>query len=155
MSEFKTFGYSVGEGKLHEEIIYTAALVYNIIHGEISTFLRQYDLTTGKLNVLLVIRHQGGEEGISQVDVSKHLIVTPSNMTKMIDKLEKDGMVVRLALEGDRRVNILRITKMGADLLDKVWPTYNELLKKQVASLNKEKQQKLSGLLTEWFNGVR
>lgn len=152
--DLKTFGISAGEGRYHEEIIYCLALLYNIVNADIANYLKKYDLTIGKLNILIAVKHHGKEEGIPQVRVSKHLIVTPSNMTKMIDKLEKDELVVRLALQGDRRVNIIKITRKGSDLLDSIWEGYNQILKSSISCLPQEKQKQLSGLLTEWFEKV-
>ena len=150
----ETFGISKGEGKYHEEIIYSMALLYNIVNADIANYLKEYDLTIGKLNILVAVKHHGKDEGIPQVGVSKHLIVTPSNMTKMIDKLEKDKLVVRSALQGDRRVNIIKITKKGSDLLDLIWEGYNQILKNSISCMNQDKQKQLSGLLTEWFEKV-
>ena len=76
-------------------------------------------------------------------------------MTKMIDKLEKEEMVIRGALEGDRRVNIVKITKKGSDLLDSVWEGYNTQLKEQIHCLSKDKQKQLATLLVEWFEKIQ
>lgn len=155
MTDLKTFGIDKEAGKLHEEIIYSLALIFNIVDNRITNYLKDYSLTTGKLNILIAVKHQGGEKGIPQVQISKHLIVTPSNMTKMIDKLEKEGMVTRSALEGDRRVNIVNITKKGSDLLDSVWEGYNSQLKEQINYLPKDKQKQLASLLVEWFEKIQ
>jgi len=155
MADLSTFGVSKGNDNYHEEIIYSIALLYNIVGGDIANYLKEYDLTIGKLNILIAIKHHGGEEGIRQVEVSKHLIVTPSNMTKMIDKLEADTLVTRSALEGDRRVNIVKITKKGSDLLDSLWEGYTEKLKNATKYLNAGKQKQLAELLTEWFEKIQ
>ena len=151
MKELQTFGVYKGKGEHHEEAIYSLALLYNLISSDISNYLKKHKLTIGKLNVLIAIKHHGGETGIPQVEVSKHLIVTPSNMTNMVDKLEKSGLVKRFPLEGDRRVNMTRITKKGIDLLDKLWPEYNEVLRQQMKGLSKDHQKAIAGLLIEWF----
>ena len=155
MVDLSTFGVSKGEGKYHEEIIYSLALLYNIVSSDIANYLKKHDLTIGKLNILIAIKHHGGAEGIRQVEVSKHLIVTPSNMTKMIDKLEADQFVVRSALKGDRRVNIVKITKKGSHLLDSLWDGYNDRLKNTINCLNRDKQKQLGQLLMEWFDKIQ
>jgi len=155
MVDLSIFGVSNGEGKHHEEIIYSLALIYNIISDKTEHYLKNYDLSLGKMNILIAVKHHGGKEGIRQVEISKHLIVTPSNMTKMIDKLEEGRLVERLALKGDRRVNIVRITKKGSDLLDSLWGGYNETLKGFLAGLGKERQKQLSGLLVDWFEKLQ
>lgn len=151
MTSLKTFGVEEGKGKHHEEAIYSLALVYNVITNEMTSYLDQYDLTPGKFNILMIIKHQGGQEGIPQVEISKRLIVTPSNMTKLIDKLEKDGLVTRSALEGDRRVNIMKITSKGSKLLDEAWPGYAQRLKGLISGLNQSQQKDVSELLKAWL----
>ena len=142
----------VKSGKYYEEAIYSLVLIYNIFDDEISRFLKPFNLTPGKFNILLVTKHQGKDQGISQVDISKRLIVTPSNMTKMLVKLGKDGFIERLALEGDRRVNLIRITKKGSHVLDQVWSGYNAKLESFVARLSTDTQKRLAELLGIWLS---
>src|SRR3989338_2671260 len=97
MANLETFGVIKGAGRWHEEIIYSLALLYNIVSSAVEHYLKAHDLTIGKLNILIAIKHHGGDKGIRQVQISNHLIVTPSNMTKMLDKLEKDKLVARSA----------------------------------------------------------
>jgi len=85
------------------------------------------------------------------VEVSKHLIVTPSNMTKLIDKLEGEGFVVRSACEGDRRVNVVKVTKKAEELLDRLWGLYIEKLHKFMEPLSKKEQDALAALLVKWL----
>jgi len=155
MTDLSKFGVYKVAGRYHEEIIYSLALLYNVISSDISSFLKKHNLSMGKLNILIAIKHHGGNKGIRQVKVSQHLIVTPSNMTKMIDKLEKEDFVTRSALKGDRRVNIVKITKKGSRLLDSVWEGYNEKLKEAISCLNLDKQKKLASLLVEWFDRIQ
>lgn len=150
--DLKSFGIKVGEGKYHEEAIYSIGLLYNLLSAQIENYLQTYNLTAGKLNVLVAIRHQGGEDGISQVEISKHLIVSPANMTKLLDKLQNEGLVTRGAQEGDRRVNIIRVTAKGAKLLDQLWPGYLKVLEGLTFKLNHKDQQALSSLLIKWIN---
>jgi len=155
MSELQLFGVDVGKGRHYEEIIYSSALIYNVINNQISAYLKQFDLTPGKFNILMVIKHQGGKDGISQVDISKHLIVTASNMTKMLDKLEREEFVTRHALKGDRRVNVIRITHKGSQLLDRAWIGYDKLLKEAMSPLETKKQKQLSRLLQELLEKIK
>lgn len=155
MVDLRTFGVAKGEGRYHEEIVYSIALLYSKMNNEITNFLKVYHLTPGKLNILITIKHKGGPEGIRQVDISKHLIVTASNMTKMIDKLEKERLVSRFAQPGDRRVRIIKISKKGSELLDTIWQGYNAQLKEVVCLLGKKDQEQLAGYLTRWLEKVK
>lgn len=145
------YGIIADGQKMHEELIYTTALIYNLLNSEIATYLAPHDMTPGKLNVLVAIKHHGGKDGLPQVQISRHLIVTKSNMTKHLDKLEKEGLITRSARPGDRRVKIVRITAKAERLLDSIWEDYNAHLKQLTGKLNRNKQKQLANLLVDWF----
>ena len=151
MQEINPFGLEERKDKYNEQAVYSIALLYNVINARISSFLSRYRLTPGKFNILMVIKHKGGQKGIKQVDVSKSLIVTPSNMTKLIDKLEKDKLVARFALEGDRRVNMIKITDKGSKLLDSLWENYCLQMEGIVVGITKIEQKQTAALLSLWL----
>ncbi|MCK5581308.1 MAG: MarR family transcriptional regulator [Candidatus Omnitrophica bacterium] len=154
MDKLKTYGIVQGRGKHYEEALYSLALLYNICNTKMSAYLKKHNLTVGKFNILVAIKTHGGEEGISQVEISKHLIVTPSNMTKLIDKLEKDKLVTRSALEGDRRVNIIKVTATAANMLDKMWDEYSKELEGLMGKLSKKDQEIISSNLVKWLSAI-
>ncbi len=155
MKALEALGIEPGKGKYHEEVIYSLALIYSCLDDALSAYLDPHRLSLGKFNILMVIKHRGRQEWIPQVEISKHLIVTPSNMTKLLDKLEKAQLVTRSALAGDRRVNIIRITRKGSELLDKVWPGYTKLLKDLMEGLKLPQQKELAQLLTAWIDRLK
>lgn len=149
MNYFETFGINVGKGKHHEETIYSIVLAFNLLNNEMTAYLKDFNLTPAQFNVLMVIRHQGSKDGMSQVEISKKLIVTPSNMTRLLDKLEKEKLVQRASQLGDRRVNIVQVTEKASKLLDTVWPGYNEKLKDLANHLGPSEQEMVSKILVK------
>lgn len=147
----KAFGVSKGQKKYYEEAVYSLTLIHNVLNKNISAQHALYNLTPGKFNILMVIKHIGGEKGIKQVDISKNLILTPSNITKLISKLEKEKLVTRSAPEGDRRVNIVTITPEGAKLVDAASAGSVAELKKIAGKLSEKKLRIISSLLMEWL----
>jgi Transcriptional regulators len=143
MSIFRELGVREGKDRINEEVVYNIARAYTTIENSITHFLSPYNLSPAKFNILLAAKHSGKEKGISQHTISKILLVTTSNITRMIDKLEKDAYVERIEQKGDRRVNLIRITKKGSDLLDAIWPHYKERVDKSIGSIlsNPEKVQ--------------
>jgi DNA-binding MarR family transcriptional regulator len=120
-----------------------------------SGFLTRYNLSPAKFNILLMVRHVGGEKGIAQNELSRLLLVTTSNMTRMIDKIEKDGFAGRLSQKGDRRINLIKITKEGADLLDAIWPHYKKKVDDLIGStFSKSEKQKINGLLERLIKNI-
>ena len=58
----------------------------------------------------MIIKHLGQQNGIQQNEISKRLLVTPSNITKLLDKLEKENMITRNSKTNDKRVKLIKIT---------------------------------------------
>ncbi len=150
MEYLKSFGIDTGDPQ--EEAFYGLVLVYNILFDRVSDYLQDWRLTPAQFNILMVVDKHGKEKGISQVDISKKLIVTPSNTTRLLEKMETEQLIVRSALQGDRRVNLVRVTPKGSSLLDKVWPGYKKTLQEAVEVLNGEDQKQAASLLLRWLN---
>ncbi len=152
MDYFKTYKIEVGKGKHKEEMVYGVALVYNLINRKVSAYLYPFNLSVAKFNVLMAIKHVGGKEGISQVDIGNRLIVSASNLTRILDKLERGGLIIRSSREGDRRVNVVMVTKEASDLLDKIWPGYVQIIEKLGDKLEIHEQKVAADLLIKWFD---
>lgn len=151
MNIFHELGVREGKNRMNEEVIYNIARAYSIIDNFISKFLETYNLSPAKFNILLMVKHVGKDKGIPQQGISKLLLVTTSNMTRMIDKLEKNEYVERIHQEGDRRVNLIRITKKGSDLLNAIWPHYKEKVDRLIESqFGKSEKGQLNKLLEKF-----
>lgn len=74
---------------------------------------RQFSLTAPQSGVLRSLSRSGP---VSSADLSRELCVTPSNITGIIDRLEKKGLVQRTRKEGDRRVSLIQLTEAGEHL---------------------------------------
>ena len=151
MNIFHELGLREGKDRMNEEVIYNVARAYTIIDNFIGKFLDTYNLGPAKFNILLMVKHVGKDKGISQQEISKLLLVTTSNMTRMIDKLEKDEYVERIDQEGDRRVNLIRITRKGSDLLNAIWPHYKEKIDSLIgSSFSKSEKNQLNKMLEKF-----
>jgi len=150
MELLKHFGIDTGKNKFHEAAVYGLACVYSLIEKEISNCLRPFNLTPAKFNAMMVIKHIGKDKGLSQVEIGRYLIVTASNMTRLLDRLDKEGFIERLNQKGDRRVNLIKISKKGSDILDKVWPGYYRKITETANLLHKEELRQTAKLIIRW-----
>lgn len=139
------------EGNPHHEAFYGVVCIYALLERRISEFLKTYDLSPVKFNTLMLVKHKGGKEGLSQNEISQHLIVSPSNITRLLDRLTKDGLIERCAHASDRRVNLIKITKKASQILDKAWPSYSQSVKDMTALLPAQEVKNMSKLLLKWF----
>jgi len=152
MKNFERFKLHADTDQFVQASIYGMYSVYSMIEKNIGTYLKQYNLSSSKFNIMMVIKHEGGEKGISQIDIGKKLIVTASNMTKQIDKLINEDLVERFSQEGDRRINLIKVTKKGSDLLDIIWPGYIEKISNIANKLDIKEKSSLTQILIKWFN---
>jgi DNA-binding MarR family transcriptional regulator len=155
MDDLQAFGIQAGQGRHYEEAFYGLALVYTVLFDRMAKYLDSYGLTPAKLNALVVIRHQGGEAGLSQREIGARLLVTASNMTRILDKLEREKLIERTARSGDRRVKVIRVSKRGSELLDQAWPGYLKTMKGLMEKLSRAEQKTLAGLMFRWFRDLK
>ena len=154
MSILRDLGIREGGNKLKEEFLYTLASSYILCEKEISNALAPYGLSSVKMNALLVIKHIGKNKGVSQVAICKKMIVSAGNMTGLIDRLEKQKLVERFVRLGDRRVNLIKITKNGSSLLDRVWPIYKKTVD-QILTLSRTKIVATVDVLSQLRENIR
>lgn len=128
MSIFNDLGVRDGKDRQGEAALYNLAACYNHAERLIAEHLTPHGLTPVKMNALLIIRHVGGPQGLAQNEIGKRMIVTAGNVTRLLDRLEKERLIERVSQAGDRRVKLVRITAKAATLLDQVWPDYKRMV---------------------------
>lgn len=74
-------------------------------------------LESGDIGVLAVI---AGNPGISQNDLAASLVLKKSAVTRVVQRLEKRGLIERRRSETDRRANCLALTHEGSVLAEKL-----------------------------------
>ncbi len=87
-------------------------------------FFERWDLSPSQFNVLNLLR--SNPAGLSQTDLSRQLIMHRSNVTGLVDRLEKRGLVQRKDVAADRRAYSVVLTPAGARLLRDILPRYYE-----------------------------
>jgi MarR family 2-MHQ and catechol resistance regulon transcriptional repressor len=101
------------------QLLRTADSVWNASHA----FFEKWDLGPSQFNVLNLLYQS--PEGLSQMDLSRELIMHRSNVTGLVDRLEKRGLVARK--EGaDRRTYRVVLTRAGREVMQEVLPRYYE-----------------------------
>lgn len=100
------------------ELLRTADTVWNASR----VFFERWDLSPSQFNVLNLLH--SNPTGLSQTDVSRQLIMHRSNLTGLVDRLEKRGLVARREVAADRRAYNVVLTEAGAKLLRDILPGY-------------------------------
>jgi DNA-binding MarR family transcriptional regulator len=135
MNIFRELGIREGADRVNEEVLYNVVRASTRLLAHFDAFLEARGVSVAQFNTLLMIRHVGRREGIAQNALSELLLVSTSNMTRMIDRLEKEGWAERLPRPGDRRVKLVRATQKGTRLLDAIWPRFKEEVDARIGPL--------------------
>jgi len=85
-------------------------------------FFARWDLSPSQFNILNLLKDL--PDGLSQVDLSRQLIMHRSNVTGLVDRLEARGLVQRLETPGDRRSYRVILTAAGNQLIREILPHY-------------------------------
>jgi len=113
--------------KLSSTLRYDALLrllrTANVIWDTSRVFFDQWQLSPSQFNVLNLL--QANPEGISQTELGRQLLTHRSNVTGLVDRLEKRGLVERRAAPQDRRVYRVLLTSAGEKLLRTILPHYH------------------------------
>ncbi|MEW5784506.1 MAG: MarR family transcriptional regulator [Bacillota bacterium] len=100
------------------------------------------------------LRH-AGEEGLPLCQLGEKLLVTRANITGLIDRLEKDGLVIREADVSDRRVIRARLTRQAQNKLDAVLPLHGAFTGMALESLDLPEKEQLLALLQKLQAGLK
>lgn len=71
----------------------------------------EFDTTLPRFDVLAALSRY--EEGLKMSQLSGILRVSNGNVTGIVDRLAKDGLLVRVPVPGDRRAWLVRLTRRG------------------------------------------
>lgn len=64
------------------------------------------------------------DSGLRQYEIGERVLLNKHNLSRLIDRLENDGLVKRQACDIDGRGNIVKITRKGLQLKQAMWPVY-------------------------------
>lgn len=82
-------------------------------------------------DVLLELR-RAGEDGLRPLEIEARLLLAQHNVSRLVDRLEKAGYVLRRAHAADGRGQEIAITPEGRELLARMWPFYRTAISRHV-----------------------
>lgn len=90
--------------------------VTNTLHTKGTQALEQFGVTTQQWSVMGALSRPQAAEGMSVNDLSRFLLVSRQNLTGVLTRLERDGIIKKHTGAEDRRSRKVRLTKAGNEL---------------------------------------
>jgi DNA-binding MarR family transcriptional regulator len=113
---------------------------------QVLELMKPFGVTPNQYNVLRILRG-AGNQGLCRYEVSERLIAPDPDVTRLLDRLEKQGLVTRERDDHNRRLVKARITEKGLHLIDEMERPLNQLHASQFAHLDGLEIERLIDLL--------
>lgn len=126
--------------------------IYVLLDDGDRRVLRAFNLSPSQFAVLLLL---DGEAGWRLTDLSERLLVDKSTITRIVDRLERAGLVRREADPDDRRVQRVALTGQGRETRDRARAAHERSIERRMGALDTDEQRQLLALLTRLRDGLQ
>ena len=116
-------------------------------------FLAKHGLSQGRFAILMYLNRQP-DTPVNQTHLAEAYGVTKATITGLIDGLERDGMVERLADPADRRACLVRLTAASRKFLDEFLPAHFRGVSELMVGLDAAERTELIRLVGKIRNGI-
>ena len=138
------------------EVIVRLLRTYGAVAEQLGKHLEEFGLTQPQFNVLMLL-FSANQHRLPMRDIAEGLHVTRFNVTKLIDRMERDAVVKRTPATEDRRVIFVEMTEEGLTKLRRCLRLHWRRIDAMVSGLSVLEQDqllallaKLSGAVTRW-----
>jgi DNA-binding MarR family transcriptional regulator len=107
--------------------------------------LKTEDLSSTQYNVLRILR--GAREALPCGEIASRMITRDPDVTRLLDRMEKRGLISRNREEKDRRTVLARITPTGLKVLARLDEPIQSAHRKQLGHLGRERLRELTDLM--------
>lgn len=109
-----------------EEAMLNLMVAADHVRDRLDRVCAAFSITHGQYNVLRILRGIY-PEGHPRCEIAARLVEKAPDVTRLVDRLETQGLVARDRSEQDRRLSMTRITKEGLKVLDAMEPALREI----------------------------
>lgn len=121
--------------------------ITNRVHRASSECLRERDRELSRAQ-FDVIAHLGVAEGMQQHELAQRLLVTQGNVTQLLDKMEKRGLLQR---HSEGRCNRLSLTEEGRALFDTVVPAIEDVVAQHLPACQRKSRKNCYDCSRSWI----
>jgi len=136
-----------------QEAMLNVLVTYPWIMGELAAAMGAHDLTPAQYNVLRILRGAHPAR-VPCSYIGERLLDRTPDVTRLLDRLQRAGLVERQRAEHDRRVVEVAITEAGLDRLSEMNAPVAEAVGALMGGLSAEEQAQLSALLEKLRAGA-
>jgi DNA-binding MarR family transcriptional regulator len=134
---------------LTESVGFALVKARNLIVTEMDAAMKDLDISGQQMGIMLMLKQKLAS---TPFELSKMLGIDTGLMTRMLDKLEGKGLLVRERDEEDRRVVNLSLTKAGVTVAEQIPEIAPDVLNARLKGFTKAEVNELRRLLRKFVN---
>jgi DNA-binding MarR family transcriptional regulator len=133
-------------GSCPEEVTHLEMLrTMEALSHRFAQVLKTEDLSSTQYNVLRILR--GASEGLPCGEIGNRMVTRDSDITRLLDRLERRALITRCRESKDRRTVWTRITPSGLELLARLDKPMRAAHRERMGHLGRERLSQLADLL--------
>ena len=105
----------------------------------------EHGSSEAQFNLLLILKNS--DSPVTQKELSERLLVDKSNITGLIDRIERQGLILRNNVPGDRRSYHITLTDAGRERIDELKELYMDVVREVMANFSDCEQDALIELM--------
>lgn len=113
---------------------------YTRIQTELQTAFKEADLPPAEWFDVLNELKRVSSGALRPVELQERLLVSQPNMSRLLDRLQADKLIERLAVQGDGRAQQVQMTSQGRALQRRMANVHKQVLSKNVSAHFSEEQ---------------
>ena len=120
----------------------------NVLAGKIQPIVKAEGLAESQYNALRIVRG-AGKDCIPCLEIAARLVTRVPDITRLVDKLEKAGLVKRKRSTEDRRVVHIVLTAKGRKVIEKLEGPLNRTHRDNLKHMTRKELEDLNRLLVK------
>ncbi|MTI66958.1 MAG: MarR family transcriptional regulator [Firmicutes bacterium] len=140
-------------GEISNKTIIELKKTSDILEEVHNIFFNRFQISSTKFNVLVLL-YTSEKEGLMLSELGKEMLVTKANITGLVDRLQKQGLVERKRHHLDRRKIMAVITEKGKKFTKRIMDDYKEWSKYVMTILDDNEKKQLVNLLQKLQTGL-
>ena len=138
---------------LEEETSLNLVRTADLLAQRLTDVLKPHSISGTQYNVLRILRG-AGSDGVSCKEIGNRLVTRDPDITRLMDRLEKRGLLTRDRAPDDRRVVVHKLTPAGMELVNALDEPVESVHRVAMGHMSKAKLHELVGLLEELREGL-
>ena len=145
-----------------EHFDFDIQLIFAILNGKVSAAINRklyrnfrqngLEISPEQWTVLIYLWEQ---DGVTQQELCNATFKDKPSMTRLIDNMERQHLVVRISDKTDRRTNLIHLTKTGKELEEKARLIANQTLQEALRGVSLEELRISQDVLRKIFHNTK